>query len=329
MTKIAVPFTLLISALACSLSAMPAQAQRARVFVASYGSDSNSCSFTQSCRTFQAAVTAVLAGGEVTAIDSAGFSPMTINKAVTITSPPGIEAGIAPSAGGTAITIAAGPNDVVVLRGLTLEGAATGQTGIAFADGAGLEILDCVIRNFTQTGISVGPGTFISLLISNTRVLDNPTAGIALEPAQGASSNGQIFATIDHVTVNNNGYGIFSNNTAGDTRAVITNSVISFNATAGIALTNGTDSHGSAHGAEIAIKDSTISHNDFSFGEPGISVSGSSASTVLLSRSLIYNNDTEIMISGASNLVYSAGDNDMFAYNHLITGETLQSNPKQ
>ena len=177
-------------AFSATFSTVPAQAQRARVFVASYGSDSNPCSFTQPCRTFQAAVTAVLAGGEVTAIDSAGFSPMTINKAVTITSPPGIEAGIAPSAGGTAITIAAGPTDVVVLRGLTLEGAATGQTEIAFADGAGLEILDCVIRNFTQTGISVGPGTFISLLISNTRVLDNPTAGIALEPAQGASSNG-------------------------------------------------------------------------------------------------------------------------------------------
>ena len=120
--------------------------------------------------------------------------------------------------------------------------------------------------------------------------------------------------------VNNNGNGIFSNNTAGDTRAVITNSVISYNATAGIALTNGTDSHGSAHGAEIAIKDSTISHNDFSFGEPGISVSGSSGSSVLLSRSLIFDNDTEIMISGASNFVYSAGDNDMFGYNHLITG---------
>jgi hypothetical protein len=324
-----VAFSLLATALACSVFAAPAHALRARVFVSKAGADVGACSFSAPCQSLDYALSGVAPGGEITILDSGGYNPFTITKGVIITVPPGVEAGIAVPAGGTAITIAAGPTDVVSLRGLTLEGAATGQTGIAFADGAGLEIFDCVIQNFTQTGISVGPGTFISLLISNTRVLDNATAGIALEPAQGASSNGQIFATIDRVTVNNNGYGIFSNNTAGDTRAVITNSVISFNATAGIALTNGTDSHGSAHGAEIAIKDSTISHNDFSFGEPGISVSGSSTSTVLLSRSLMFDNDTEIMISGASNFVYSAGDNDMFGFNHLITGGSLNSNPKQ
>jgi len=34
------------------------------------------------------------AGGEVTAIDSAGFGPINITKAVTITSPDGVEAGV-------------------------------------------------------------------------------------------------------------------------------------------------------------------------------------------------------------------------------------------
>ena len=94
MTKITTLFTLLVGALACSLSAMPAQAQRARVFVASYGNDSNPCSFTQPCRTFQQAVTVVAVSGEVTAIDSAGFQPVNITKSVTITSPAGVEAGI-------------------------------------------------------------------------------------------------------------------------------------------------------------------------------------------------------------------------------------------
>jgi len=110
-------------AFSATFSAVPAPAQRARVFVASYGDDSNPCTFGSPCKTFQNAVYVVAAGGEVTAIDSAGFQPVTINKAVTITSPPGVKAGITPSPGGNAITIAAGPNDVVSLRGLTLEGA--------------------------------------------------------------------------------------------------------------------------------------------------------------------------------------------------------------
>src|SRR5579862_291210 len=83
-------FGLLAVSLICPLLAVPAQAQRARVFVASFGSDSNPCSFTQPCRTFQVAVGAVLPGGEVTAIDSAGFGAVTINKAVTISSPLGV-----------------------------------------------------------------------------------------------------------------------------------------------------------------------------------------------------------------------------------------------
>ena len=109
------PFALLATALACSLFTAPAQAQRARTFVASYGNDANPCTFLSPCKTFQQAVNAVAAGGEVTAIDSAGFGPVEITKAVTITSPEGIEAGIA--ATGIAVDINAGTSDAVVLRG--------------------------------------------------------------------------------------------------------------------------------------------------------------------------------------------------------------------
>src|SRR5580692_6131447 len=100
-------FVLLSTVLACALFAAPAQAQRDRVFVASYGSDSNTCTFGSPCKTFQNAVNVVAAGGEVTAIDSAGFGPVNINKAVTITSPNGVEAGIAAGMGADAIDITA------------------------------------------------------------------------------------------------------------------------------------------------------------------------------------------------------------------------------
>src|SRR5215469_11342709 len=99
-----VPLTAVAIALACSLATTPAKA-RARVFVASYGSDSNPCTFGSPCKTFQHAHDVVDAGGEVTAIDSAGFGPISITKAVTITSPAGVEAGIVPLAGGDGIDI--------------------------------------------------------------------------------------------------------------------------------------------------------------------------------------------------------------------------------
>jgi len=83
-----------------------------------YGSDSNPCTFLSPCRNFQQAVNVVDPGGEVTAIDSAGFGTVTItNKSVTITSPNGVEAGIAVPSGGAGITIIAGPNDLVSLQG--------------------------------------------------------------------------------------------------------------------------------------------------------------------------------------------------------------------
>ena len=68
--RIAIPLTVLATALACSLATAPANA-RARVFVASYGSDSNPCTFGSPCKTFQHAHDVVDAGGEVTAIQPA------------------------------------------------------------------------------------------------------------------------------------------------------------------------------------------------------------------------------------------------------------------
>ena len=68
--RIAIPLTVLATALVCLLTSAPAHA-RARVFVASYGNDANSCTFGSPCKTFQHAHDVVDAGGEVTAIQPA------------------------------------------------------------------------------------------------------------------------------------------------------------------------------------------------------------------------------------------------------------------
>ena len=201
------PLTLLAAMFACGLFSMPAHAQRARVFVASYGSDSNPCTFLSPCRNFQQAVNVVAAGGEVTAIDSAGFGPININQAVTITSPNGIEAGIAAAPAGNAITISVGPSDVVTLRGLTLNGANSGANGVVFNGGGKIAIIDCKITNYTQYGVLVEtqPGVVFNVptttvLISNTYVAENG-GGIVLTNQAG---RGNIIANLNHVTTDNN-----------------------------------------------------------------------------------------------------------------------------
>jgi len=180
------PFAVLAAALACSLFTVSAYA-RARTFVASYGNDSNPCTFGSPCKTFQQAVNVVDPGGEVTAIDSAGFGPISITKAVSITSPNGVEAGIVPVSGGNSITINAGPSDTITLSGLVIDGAGTGANGVLFAAGGALVMQDCVIRNMTGDGIHFVSNVISSLSVANTFVSKNGGNGILVQPVGSAS----------------------------------------------------------------------------------------------------------------------------------------------
>jgi hypothetical protein len=90
-----------------------------RTWVSPAGVDTNPCTREQPCRNFAAAITAVAAGGEVVALDSAGYGPVTITKSVTIVAPVGVHAAIAPSSG-NAITVSATATDQIVLRNLYL-----------------------------------------------------------------------------------------------------------------------------------------------------------------------------------------------------------------
>jgi len=237
------PFAVLAAAFACSLATTPANA-RARVFVASYGNDSNPCTFGSPCKTFQQAVNVVDAGGEVTAIDSAGFGPIFIKHAVTITSPPGVEAGIVPSGNNTAIIVdTTAPTDAIVLRGLTLNGSGIGTTGINFIYGKSLVVENCVISNFSGSGIALSPDVPapVSLVVTNTIVADNGGHGIYVQPDANTTV---VHATFNRVQAYNNGdrgigvYGNFMFNPAG-LSAIIIDSVAANNGVNYYALGNG------------------------------------------------------------------------------------------
>src|ERR1051326_8920883 len=131
----------------------PANAQ-SRVFVAALGSDTNACTFAAPCRSFQHAHNVVAANGEIDVLDPAGYGALTITKAISVQGH-GFSGITATS--GNAITINAGANDQISLRGLVIEGFGTGDNGIVFNAGTSSNIQDSVIRHFTANGISFQP----------------------------------------------------------------------------------------------------------------------------------------------------------------------------
>src|SRR5262249_39951203 len=155
-------------ALSCDITTTLAQS---RVFVSASGSDANLCSFASPCRSFQHAHDVVASGGEIDVLDPAGYGALTISKSISIQGH-GF-AGISASSG-IAITIGAGPTAKINLRGLLIDGAGSGDTGIRFSSGASLNVQDCLIRNFavngqgTGYGIAFSPNASSNLAVSNT-----------------------------------------------------------------------------------------------------------------------------------------------------------------
>jgi hypothetical protein len=284
-------------ALVAVLPAAPAQAQRDRVFVASYGSDSNPCTFGSPCKTFQQAVGVVAANGEVTAIDSAGFGPVTITKGVTITSPNGVEAGIQALSGGDAIDILA-PGADVTLRGLTLNGADVGHNGIVFNSGSSLTIADCVVQYFTGSGIVIQPASGpVSFVVTNTFASNNGDGGIFYQPTGGSTAAAT--GVIDHVVATKNHDGITVNTISGGgaTTAAISNSVSSNNTNYGILATTTSGAIG------LSIDNTSVSGN-------AIGIEADGPPKVMLGRSVITDN-TQVGVHNAttSNTLYSYQDN--------------------
>jgi hypothetical protein len=303
------PLALLTATLTCSLVTAPAHA-RARVFVASYGDDANPCTFGSPCKTFQVAVNAVDTGGEVTAIDSAGFGPISINKAVAITSPDGVEAGIVPTAGGNAITIAAGASDAIVLRGLTLNGSGIGSNGIVFNSGGSLTVTNCVAQNFAGSGragngILIQPTSgSITFAITNTILTNNGSDGIQYSPPSGSPfTNGVIDRAV--ATGNNSGIEFF---VSGSADVAISNSIASNNRLTGIFA-------GGGNALTLSIDNMTIN------GNPSAGIDATIPASVLLSRSTIQGNGHGIE-NATSNTFYTYGNN-LIDLNGLDGGNSL------
>jgi len=265
-----------------------------------YGSDSNPCTFLSPCRNFQQAVNVVDPGGEVTAIDSAGFGTVTItNKSVTITSPNGVEAGIAVPSGGAGITINAGPNDLVSLQGLTIDSAGAGQNGIQFNSGHSLTVENCIVRNVTNDGLQFFPnGTNQArLAVSNSYFVDNQSLGVDIQP----QSSGTTIAAIDRTGLYGNELGLYvgGTNSTGALTVAVTDSVAANNGSQGFIVQSST-----TH----SISNLSLTHVLSEGGGIGVEATGPNA-TLWLAQSTVTGSSINGFAASLGGVIKSFGDN--------------------
>ena len=287
-------------ALAAALPAAPAEAQNGRSFVSGHGSDAAACTLAAPCRTLAAAFAATNAGGEIDVLDPAGYGALTINKAISIVNDGVGTAGVIVPSGGIGITISAGTNDAVSLRGLSIEGAGVGQTGIKFNAGKSLTVENCVIRHMTLDGIDFVSTTVTSALtVSNSLIADNLGAGIFLYPTGSAT------AVFNRVEANNNGsHGIMVDGTNSAGTNTI-NATVSESVAAGNSGGAGFFSVSNSGKAPTSLM---VYHSVAANNSDGVAAAGPGA-TLRLANSTVTGNGNGWAVPTAGGVLYSYGDN--------------------
>jgi hypothetical protein len=212
-------------------------------------------------------LTVVDSGGEIVALDAAGYGAVTITKSVTITANPGYFAGIA-AATSSAVTIDT-PGVNVTLRGLNING--TGALfGVSVYNAGRVSIENCVLSNFPQVAIQAGAG---ALRVVDTTFRDN-NLGIGILGGVSASIAGSTFSG-----QGGNGVHAQGHPSGVATKATITDS--RFNSLY-VAVTS---SAGEGSSSSISITRSSITNSDF-----GVFTSGSGTAAASISHSLVASN---------------------------------------
>jgi hypothetical protein len=208
-----------LPALLLLLLSTPALAQATRTWVSGVGDDVNPCSRTAPCKTFAGAISKTAAGGEIDALDPGGYGAVTITKSMTLDGSHTHAGLLAP--GTNAVVVNAGATGVVVLRGLSIQGAGQGLAGIRVVSAKAVYVEGCVIRGF-QNGIQVADAAGAQLFVRDTVVSDNSQANVQVLSGQ---------ALLQRAELSNAPVGL---DAAGTARATLHDSTVSGHPTAGI-----------------------------------------------------------------------------------------------
>lgn len=288
-------------ALTFALTALsPAWGQATRTWVSGVGDDANPCSRTAPCKTFAGAISKTAAGGEINTLDPGGFGAVTITKSISIVSDGTGTAGVLVS-GTNGIVINAGVNDVIVLRGLDIEGIGTGLAGIRMLAGRQLHVENCTINGFKAAasgfGIDINSTTNgLELFVKDSFIRNNGTGttggGIFIRPTSGSVS-----ASIDNVRLENNTFGLKTQDAA---TTVVRRSVAAGNALAGFSVTS------VASLALLTVVDSEAVLQAGGSGS-GIEANGAQAAVRVGGTTIMGNNTGLLRVSGGQ--FFTWGDN--------------------
>jgi hypothetical protein len=268
--------------------ALTASAQNNRSFVSTTGSDANTCTPGNECRSFTRAMVVTNPGGEIVAENSGGYGPFTISQAVTVVSAPGAYAAITSASDG--VDVFAGASDRVVLRGLNINLTGASSVGIYGIIYGSLFIEGCTVTG-GRYGIDLAPSSLSPAMVSDSVVRAASVSGylvtghatlvrcraelngsVGLSVLEGTGADGVVSA-IDFVAVANNAHGAFAfASTAGHTvelnldRALASNNTQDgiFAEASGGALVN------------VRVSNSTVTNNGgYGFDQQGTAYFGS------------------------------------------------------
>src|SRR5258705_2500105 len=250
MSKVRFTLNILAVAIFTFTVASMAQAQATRTWVSGVGDDGNPCSRTAPCKTWAGAISKTAACGEIDALDPGGFGAVTITKSITLDGT-GTFASILASLT-TGIIINAGANDVITIRGISINGACNGIRGISILQAKTVNIEDCVIFRFVNESVLAQDNDGLQLNVRNSVLRDNAGDGLGAVSTAGilkgslvnssftgngtglrARRNSRISADRSNFSGNTSDE-VFADGTSGVAVANVTNSLISNNGTNGI-----------------------------------------------------------------------------------------------
>ena len=138
-------FIIGVLTLFASLSTASAQSA-VKTWVSSGGSDRGQCDIGAPCGSIQYALNQTVAGGEVEVRDPGNYGPFYISRSVSVISSTGGATLSDYGNGNAGISLQPGANDIVTIRGFTINGHnASGTTGIAISSGGTVIIDHCII----------------------------------------------------------------------------------------------------------------------------------------------------------------------------------------
>jgi hypothetical protein len=268
-----------------------------RTWVSGVGDDANPGGRLAPCKTFAGAMSKTDPGGEIDVVDPGGFGALTITKALTIDGA-GTFASVLVS-GTAGITISAGPNDVVALRNLSINGDGTGLDGIHFLSGAALHLESCVIFNFQHRGVFFEPAAASRLFIKDCIIRNNndPANGgaVLIAPKVGGSA----VASVDATRMEGNLFAIVATDRS---TVAVRNSVAASNANAGFAVS-------STAGAAVVmnLEGCLVSDSNATVNSAGVAATGAQA-IIRISNVMVVNNRLGLLVSAGGSII-SFGNN--------------------